>query len=189
MSEQIVVDEKDLEYAMYHYGFPITFSDKGKKRVVKDLAANGYMWLARKYGLESIDSKLEHYSVDKDVRAVVKCTVIFMGRKYSAIADVDDRSNSVRDPSATARVADTLAFKRAVARALGLNSDMLQKFKIKEDGQREEEPYTPPPRDDDVSEEIEKEIESMSEDRYEHSDEDIEEDIDEEWNLSDILGE
>jgi len=137
----ITVSEDLLREAMKRFGYEIRFKD----RKVKDISAVGYLWLARQVGIESVDSELLHYSWDgKTLRGVVKVTVTIDGEKYSALADCDDRSMSVRSPDMLVRAADTIAMKRAIARALGIDREELQKYEIG-GGREEEEAYTPAP--------------------------------------------
>jgi len=137
----ITVSEDLLKEAMKRFGYEIRFKD----RKVKDISAVGYLWLARECGLNSIESELLHYSWDgKTLRAVVKVTVMIGTEKYSALADCDDRSMSVRSPDMLVRAADTIAMKRAIARALGIDREQLQKYEIG-GGREEEEAYTPAP--------------------------------------------
>ena len=137
----ITVSEELIKEAMKRFGYEIRFKD----RKVKDISAVGYLWLARQVGIESVDSELLHYSWDgKTLRGVVKVTVTIKGEKYSALADCDDRSMSVRSPDMLVRAADTIAMKRAIARALGIDREELQKYEIG-GGREEEEAYTPAP--------------------------------------------
>lgn len=139
----IKVDEGLLREAMKRFGYEIRFKD----RRVKDISAVGYLWLARECGLKSIESDLLHYSYDTEsetLRAVVKVTVTIGDEKYSALADCDDRSMAVRSPDMLVRAADTIAMKRAIARALGIDREELQKYDIG-GGREEEEAYTPAP--------------------------------------------
>lgn len=157
----VKVSEEDLAEFMAKYGYIMNF--KGRK--VKDMRAIGYLKLAEKYGLEAIDPpRLEHYSVDsvdgKTVRAVVGITVYFKGKPFGALADMDDRSVSVRGPDMVVRAADTAALKRAIARALLIDKEELQQFEVGKARAEEEEIYTPTPPE---SEEVEKEIKRVAE--------------------------
>jgi len=129
---------------MKRFGYEMHFKD----RKVKDISAVGYLWLARQVGIESVDSELLHYSWDgKTLRGVVKVTVTINGEKYSALADCDDRSIAVRSPDMLVRAADTIAMKRAIARALGIDREDLQRYEIGK-GREEEEAYTPAPKEE-----------------------------------------
>lgn len=121
-----MIDSKELAEAMRRYGYEMSFS--GRK--VKDMRAIGYLWLAHRHGLEGIESSLLYYNADKSIRAVVSVTVILNGNKYTALADMDDRSVSVRSPDMVVRAAETAALKRAIARALFIDRDELQKYSV-----------------------------------------------------------
>lgn len=138
-----MIAQINLEEAMKRFGYVIRF----KGREVKDLSATGYLWLAHQAGLKGIDSELLHYSSDgKTTRAVVKVTIYLNDERYTALADCDDRSISVRSPDMVVRVADTIAMKRAIARALCIDRDELQKMQVSTtavSSRTEEEVYTP----------------------------------------------
>jgi len=137
-----MIGKDELAEAMKRYGYKMDF--KGRK--VKDMRAIGYLWLAYKHGLNRIESKLLHYSHDgKTTRAVCMVTVYFDDRFYSAIADMDDRSVSVRSPDMVVRACETAALKRAIARALFIDREMLQKMEIGGAGEEEAYPPTPTP--------------------------------------------
>lgn len=153
----IEVTDEELEQAMREYGYSMNFRDSRtkKQRTVRDLNAMGYLMLARKKGVESINSECLEYhrelvEGDWHIWAVVKCVVTFEGKHYSKLADVDDRSQSVRGPDMVVRSADTIAFKRAAAIAMGIDKERLQNFATKDDI-AEEEPYTPVPHSEEES--------------------------------------
>lgn len=150
----VEVSSEELTDAMEKYGYSISFRDSrtGKRKTVKDLNATGYLMLCREKGVESIDTELQYYKRELVegtwcITAVVKSILVFEGKVYSALADADDTSQSVRGNDMVVRSTDTLAFKRAAARALGINRNKLQNFKTA-DELYEEEPYTPMPRSD-----------------------------------------
>jgi len=177
------VTKKELTDAMAKYGYIIPFKEKGKIKKVKDMRAVGYLYLAHKHGLEEVHSELLHYSHDgKTIRAVVKVVVYFDGNGFSAISDMDDRSQSVRSPDMVVRVCETAALKRAISRALFIDRDALQQFEIGKAEAEEEEAYTPAPTKPAEPEPAEpKEITDEEAKKLEKEIEELAEEFEEEW--------